>query len=380
MELYLSKSSTETFIQCEKKFESRYITKEEVERESNEPALFGNAVHSVLENYFASGKKLDLIEEYKKQFDEYGLKSHDFFELGHRLITDYAHDSDNGNEILSLEKDFKLYLDNGIPVKGFIDRIDKISDDEIEIIDYKTGYSQPLTRDQLEKDIQLGIYNLAALQLYPGYKKYKLTLNYLHYGKISCYRTEEQLESLKSYLAMIHARIINKVKNGEKFEASVNAYCLYCDYKGGCQKYKDFLKDTNPNTPAAEYMGLISKEAGTVVDIEVLDKFLSSVVARKKILTKIEYQAKDFIKDLISRQGQGNSIQVGNTTYKSISKKNTSYDVNQVIEMFREKGIDLNKILDARKTDIDKMLKGDKEALQALKDGAQVSYSNAYIR
>ncbi len=132
-DLFLSKSSIETFLQCGAKFDYRYLKKAELVEndQEKEAATFGSLIHKVLEDFFKD-KGQPILELYQKYYTEYPIKGQHFFDLGHRMIADYAKDSDNGNKILSLEKDFKLFLGNGVPVKGFIDRIDEISEEEIE--------------------------------------------------------------------------------------------------------------------------------------------------------------------------------------------------------------------------------------------------------
>ncbi len=93
--------------------------------------------------------------------------------------------------ILDTERAFALELvwpglkiseDSHLTIRGIIDRIDKIDDDTIEIIDYKTGRRTDFATgqlkdfDSLKYDLQLGIYELAARKLYPSVKHRMLTI------------------------------------------------------------------------------------------------------------------------------------------------------------------------------------------------------------
>lgn len=72
-------------------------------------------------------------------------------------------------------------------IRGFIDRIDELDKDTIEIIDYKTGQRSEFHSDSKEKkdsislrdDIQPRLYHLAASLLYPQYKNIIVTFIYL---------------------------------------------------------------------------------------------------------------------------------------------------------------------------------------------------------
>lgn len=380
-DLYLSKSSIEVYQQCEAKFDYRYIKKIEVlEADSEkEAAVFGNLMHKVLEDYFTAGNNLPIIDIYKSSFNLYPIKSQDFFTLGFRMIEDYAKSTNNGNKILSVEYPFKLFLPNGVPVKGIIDRIDEISEEEIEIVDYKTGYSRPLTQDQLEKDLQLGIYNLVLRQVFPKYKRVKLTLDYLHHGKVSVYRTDAQLDALSNYLSAIYIKIQESIGSERDLKPTVNSYCSWCSYKANCSAFKEVITSPALKEDVDTYNGLISRETGIVVPFEKLDVFLDRIKSKMKILKKMETDVKDFILEHIEKSKDGKA-QVGKTTYYSTAKKYTEYDVNTVLDIFGDKKVDMNQVLSPQKMAIDELLKGDKEALGKLNVTAKKKFSESFLK
>lgn len=379
--IYLSKSSTESFISCNKKFEFKYIKKIRADQSDNEAALFGNVIHSVLERYFKGSKKHDLITLFKDEFKKSEIIGQKFYFLGNALLHEYAKDVDKGNKIIGLEQDFKLYLDNGIPVKGFIDRIDEISEDEIEIVDYKTGYSPPLTPQELENDIQLGIYNLAVNILFPKYKKVKLSLHYLHYGKVSCYRTPQQLEALKDYLGVIYAKISDKVESGEEFKAKINSYCSFCDYKRDCSEFQKVIKDSeNAKEMEKSYAGLIVKESGLTVELDQVDVFLKAVQSKMKILKKLEEDVKEFIKGYIKENNtEGKGVKIGSTYYNLTNKRYTDYEADVVLQLCSERNIAPDLVLNVRKAEVDKIF-GDPEAKKRLNENAKKSFSNSFVK
>ncbi len=381
-ELFLSKSSVDTYSSCGLKFKLRYIDRQDGKSalEEKQSAIFGSLIHSVLEEYFGSGKSENLLDLYKGFFIKSELTNQELFIAGEQLLKDYAKDSDNGNKILCVEKDFKFYLDNGVPVKGFIDRIDEISPDEIEIIDYKTGYSPPLNQSQLEKDLQLSIYTLAVKQLYPQYKKVKASLHYLHYGKVSCEISDENLSMIKDYLNVMYEKMSRSIESGSNLEPRINSYCSFCDYKSLCPEFQKIIKIENKDI-AQQHNALISHEKGLVVNLEDLDLFLESLNSKKRILKKIEDETKAFIKRYIEENGgEARKSKIGNTYYSLASRKSLTYNVKIFLEICKEKGINPNKFLSVSKTEVDKLFEKDEESIKQLKATASVNYGESYIR
>ncbi len=383
-QIYLSKSSLETFKQCGLKFNNRYVEKilGLQALQDKQAALFGTLIHEVLEKYFGNDKKGSLLSLYQEAFKNSEINSQDFYILGEQLLKHYAETSDNGNKVLGVEVEFKYFLDNGVPIKGIIDRIDEISEEEIEIIDYKTGYSTPLTPKQLETDLQLGMYNLAANNLFPKYKRVKLSLYYLHYGKISCYMSDTMLESLKGYLSVMYDKIQKGLGDPSLLTPTVNSFCSFCDYKATCTAFQETVKSsTELATIPKEYAGLIANETGLMIDVEKLDLFREMLINKQKLLKKVQGQTEDFIKNYIEKNGNSNrQAKIGNTYFSLASKKYTLYDTATFLTLCQRKGVNPAPFLETKKTDIDIAFKDDDEFLGILKSTAQTKFSNSYVK
>jgi len=83
-------------------------------------------------------------------------------------------------KILDFEKKFLFKLENGVPIKGYIDMVCELDEETLEVKDWKFG-KYALTRTQAERDIQLLMYGIAAKRLYPKYKYITCTLEYPKY-------------------------------------------------------------------------------------------------------------------------------------------------------------------------------------------------------
>lgn len=116
---------------------------------------------------------------------------------------------------------------------GKIDRIDRLADGTLEIIDYKTGNIESAIKSSYK--FQLGIYALAAEKInHPLFRrsnnKVKLSLYYLEaMQKITTEIEKKDLESVEE-------KIIKTVEEIEEsdFLCSKNMLCKDCEYKLLC--------------------------------------------------------------------------------------------------------------------------------------------------
>lgn len=148
---------------------------------------------------------------------------------GQRILKDFlaTHQASSHPKIMFLEKKFSFKLGADI-IKGTIDRVDKLADGSLEIIDYKTGAS----KDKLEfKDKrQLILYQL-FLEEFLRTKVSLLSYYYLEDGrKRSFVATDKDFVKLKDeVVAQIAA-----IKMGS-FEPTPGDMCRYCDFRNICE-------------------------------------------------------------------------------------------------------------------------------------------------
>jgi RecB family exonuclease len=135
---------------------------------------------------------------------------------------------------LFLEKSFSCKLDN-ITLCGYIDRVDIIKDNYVDIIDYKTGNLRVLYPD----DLQLNFYALICrdfFDLIPA----NLSLYFLKTNEKSSVEVENQyLDMTKNLILDVSERILNKY-----FIPTENPidHCPECCYNKICT---DFAKLIN---------------------------------------------------------------------------------------------------------------------------------------
>ncbi len=242
---YLSYSQIQTFDLCPLHYKLKYILK--IPTPQSAPQSFGTSVHAVLRDYYQNWKtgnkiKLNQLGELliKNWINEgYSSKTHEkkSFEKAKQIIFNYLKDNFNKNNLpLELEYPFVFHLKD-IRIGGRIDRIDRVDDKKIEIIDYKTG-GNLLLEKELKDNFQLTFYALAASEvkekiLNKNPEDILLSLYFLEKGiKLTTTRTKEQLDEAKM-------KIIEKADEISKsdFKCNKSMYCKTCEYKMLCSTF-----------------------------------------------------------------------------------------------------------------------------------------------
>lgn len=97
---------------------------------------------------------------------------------------------------IPIEKEWAKYaydnndkkLEGNLSIKGTVDLITQVSEDTLEIIDWKTGRrlnwatGEEKTQEKLEQDPQLRIYHYAIHRLFPEFKHIIMTINFMNDG------------------------------------------------------------------------------------------------------------------------------------------------------------------------------------------------------
>ncbi|MFA4999962.1 MAG: UvrD-helicase domain-containing protein [Patescibacteria group bacterium] len=129
-------------------------------------------------------------------------------------------------EILFLEKKFSFKVGEDV-IKGTIDRVDKLGDGTLEIVDYKTGKDKKL---DFATKRQLILYQL-FLEEFLKIKVSHLSYYYLESGaKVSFVATEKEIDKLR---LEINAEIAAIKKRD--FAPTPSPMCKFCDFNSICE-------------------------------------------------------------------------------------------------------------------------------------------------
>lgn len=251
MALSLSYSAYATYEQCPKMYAYRYI--EKLPSRQNAAMSYGSSIHNTLYKFLLpllprDNSQTSLFEEphiidlsLKRLFElldenwsEFGysdrkemfqrkVEAMDLLGRWHHKYTGHF-----GTPII-LETKFSLSVGD-VVITGRFDRIDRLEDGSVHIIDYKTGRLR--SQDSVDADSQLSIYALAATQslhLRVG----KLSLYFVTQDKeMSTIRSEKSLSEFTTKLAHTGSQI-----QQQHFVPTPSIEtCSHCDFASICEE------------------------------------------------------------------------------------------------------------------------------------------------
>lgn len=239
----LSYSALQTFATCPLQYKYCYLDR----LPSDQSAMMhfvGTLLHQVMQELHTSTllplSKDELAHLFSSKWQtswyqgNQVLANHDFSDA--LSIIDREWQKKNMSPVIhtiALEKSFIFPVGNDFSIKGRIDRVDKKNETTLEIVDYKTGRSVPSQAD-VENNLQLAVYYLAAHTLWPTMEHTTLTLHYLRPDMVMSFTPDV------SYKAQAEARlqdIIAEVASSD-FAPQPGNYCASCSYRRICPMMK----------------------------------------------------------------------------------------------------------------------------------------------
>lgn len=331
---HLSVSRLKLYEQCELSFFFRYVDKGDTEARGV-AADFGTVLHAALqlvyewiirEEYEGLFPIDRLVASYKEAWQASELVGVALFQEGLQILRSYAkqYPTVDHMTILDVEREFNIDV-GGFTVNGYIDRVDKIADDHIAIVDYKSNRAL-FTRDELETDLQMSIYGLAARKLYPWAKRVSFVFHMLrHATPQGTQRTAQEIDDAAGYVVALGKRS-EEPRKPDEWTPTLNANCSYCDHRRRCPLYAKVLANKYEVTKVAN-----TDDFGEVATVrEELHKLAKILYAKKGELD-------DLIRAKITREGE---FDAGGYHYRYISGgTEKTYNPASVIRAFGEVGV-----------------------------------------
>lgn len=356
---YLSTTLISNYADCPKRALTSHFDRQihGDDNEGTDATRFGTIIHNVMEvvhhKVMTDGHaaiSAGLVEEiFDQLWSESTCYDMDLYRLGKQKIAKYAMDSLSRRvgTTVAVELEFvydvearevficvpdmpngdrnyyaQLVRDRGhTPVVSKIDRIDRVSEVEFEVFDYKTNI-MPFTRDEIENSKQLGIYDLVVLALYPEAQKVWCVYDMFRHGRFPVEFNDQWRDDLHAFLINTWIQIQASIP---KPEEKLNKYCRWCTIRANCATYQETLDyevppvlNDNIDTPEGiediyrqyQELGIVEKA------VETRKKELSAMLSAK-----------------IEMDGKGDPIILGEREYYLMANVRYQYKIPKVIEI-----------------------------------------------
>jgi len=319
---HLSYSRLSRFEQCPLSFKLHYIEKKQAE--PNDSLKFGKAIHAVLEvlvrEHMEQERTSALSEDraaelWQKAFSSEGMSGMKMFQEGLSIIKNFIKDQgiiDHQN-VLAIEREFRLPV-GPFTVLGYIDRVDRVDDETVEVIDYKTN-RMLFTRDEVDSNLQMSLYHLAAQMLWPWAKKVKLTFHMLRHGiRMVTERDQDGLDAALKYVESMG----QQTESETEFPARLNNNCIWCDHKQNCPVFADALK------------GKRDFICDDLTDLEAVAKEREEVSKLAKVLYDRKRELESIIKTHLE---DSDELVLGDVRYRMFNATKVEHPLAKTIEL-----------------------------------------------
>lgn len=246
--LALSPSRASDYKRCPLQYRFRAIDR--LPEPSTEAQVKGTLVHAVLEEMFswpreertypAAVKRLKPTWEQMRIDDPTCAEP---VEDDYQLLVDartllrgyFTMENPLGFDAHAQEMPVDFTLPNGVPVRGFIDRVDIAQTGEVRVVDYKTG-KKPLPRYSQDAQFQMRFYALVYWRLF-GVVPTQLKLMYLKVmDSMILTPSREELEYFERDLAELWWKIEADGKSGS-FRPQQSKLCGWCAFQSLCPAF-----------------------------------------------------------------------------------------------------------------------------------------------
>ncbi len=292
----LSYSQISQYINCPLSYKLRYI--DGLQPKAKWYFSFGSTLHQCAERFYKvqvppppTLEKLLIFYEdnWVSQGYESAEQEDSYRQYGREILSEFWRiNSQNYRIPIAVEYNFKLDI-GGVKLGGFIDRVDKLETGGLSIIDYKSN-KEIFTKEDLQKNLQLTLYQLAADQLWL-FPVEKLCLYHLRTNSLcSCEaRNKKQLDDARRIVLDVAENIERAV-----FPARENSFCP-CDFPEHCPYYRQ--KYITEGTQEKE-----EEKAGINIP-ETVERYVSTQNSINELKTRLEE-----IREIITNYCQDNNL------------------------------------------------------------------------
>lgn len=231
----LSATAVETYETCPLQF--KFEREWKLSRQIHAAMQYGAAMHRVLRTYYDARRlgrpktDAELLQLFTDDLGEAGIQDDYqrvlYLNQGLEQLKEFLKGARaTATEVLHTEEWFDVEI-GGSKLTGRIDRIDRVPDGSVVVVDYKTGKAR--SQDDADDSLQLSIYAMAAQEKW-GYRVSGLAFHNLE-GNVAVIskRGEFDLEEARGRVAAV-ARGISE----GNFKPKPDYHCNFCAFRGLC--------------------------------------------------------------------------------------------------------------------------------------------------
>lgn len=259
---YVSVSRLKLYEKCPLAFKQGYIAGEK--RVAGAAADEGKVVHGTFENiykwvireeYIGRLPQEVILNAYNEAFAQSGHDVNpnhpeevkfgqgsvglDIYQDGLALVRNYFRVAPMVDhwKVVAVEQGFTVQL-GAHQLRGYIDHAERLDDTTVLIRDWKTN-RMLYRKSELEADLQMSAYGIAAKYLWPWAREVRYAYQMLRHSKVQyTQRTEGALQEARDYIITLTDRI----ERALAFEAKLNPLCPWCEHRESCGEYNGALQ------------------------------------------------------------------------------------------------------------------------------------------
>ncbi|MER3413766.1 MAG: hypothetical protein C4341_05925 [Armatimonadota bacterium] len=245
----LSPTRLTTYLACPVKYRWTFVDpRGKVFQRAKWYYSFGTSLHRALEELYKGARSgvpvlAEAVERLEENWVSAGYSSPDEAEEalgeGRSIITSFVEaEVERAREVEVLDVERRIQLDMGEYILvGVLDRINRLDEETIEIVDYKSLRDRT-TEDDVRFDVAMNVYQILVRSVFPA-KRYLSTIIALQTGEATSVEiTEHDVAQFQAALDDLTTEILN-CEFGE-IEPRPKPICRSCDFLRLCRKHLDF--------------------------------------------------------------------------------------------------------------------------------------------
>lgn len=341
MGLKLSASRVNTFEMCPLQYFNKYVKKVYVSEKYERMLGIGSLVHKAIEllsEYPVRENISKCVLRAVKEVGKQAVLAPDMVEEAEDMIKNWFSPSKFENETIAVEQQFNFNI-SGVSLFGYIDKAEKINDNTVKVIDYKTGYKY-YTESELKDSNQLLIYAMAAFHKWNPENVIICYDMVKHDRRVEIQVDESDIRDKFQYLQTIYETIFGDFEP----KAITGSHCVWCPYKGVCRDYSNYLLSE---------LGLKDSNEVINADIDETLAYVRDIDDKVKTLDAHSKELKKWIMNEMQNAGK-EKLQTDKFDLSVVTTRRVSYSPKTVLEAFPDK---INKLFSVKKQEFDKIFK-----------------------